>query len=106
MQLEVKPWDRQPRETAIAYDAFQRWVSLGIERTMTQVARETGRSHQAVSGWAKRWNWEGRLLAKEAELNRQREAALREDAEREALRWSRRQFSLRNQEWDVSQRLV
>lgn len=71
------PWERMPRETSRAYDAFREWRDLGPTRRLADVGGKLG----TLRDWSLRYRWVERAQAWDAELYRI------EDARRlEALR--------------------
>jgi hypothetical protein len=79
---EPRAWDRLPGEPARAYAAFTLWLSLGPERTLSAAAEAArkasaegrGRPPRAktLGNWARRWRWEERAAAWDAEQARRR----------------------------------
>ncbi len=57
----MEPWERIPRETKEAYNAFRCYCELGKERSLERVSAETGKSLKVVRGWASKHDWEIRL---------------------------------------------
>lgn len=75
-----QPWDRQPRETQKAYEAFMVYVRLpyetiagvatGVTRSEREVGRKLGKSHTLINRWARQWGWTPRADAYDLEMQR------------------------------------
>ena len=101
-----EPWERQPHETAKQYHAFCHYRDLPPSKRSIMEAwlehkrlcegkpltRETVRSRNVISRWAK-WSvqndWQRRVAAWDAELNRRKRLAMIEAAEEAARRQAR-----------------
>jgi len=53
-------WLRQPGESKKAYAAFECYLEMGYERTITAVAQKLGKSRSQIDGWRGRFNWKER----------------------------------------------
>jgi hypothetical protein len=58
-------WERQPRESGQAWQAFQLYLSLGIERSYEKVRQQLGKSRTIIERWGREWNWQERLRARD-----------------------------------------
>lgn len=56
------PWDRRPKESARAYEAFRRFRDLGPLRTLDMLTSDELR-HQTVREWSRRHDWKDRATA-------------------------------------------
>ena len=56
-------WERQPKESSQAYEAFVTYRDLGAGRTLIDVARELRKSYSLVRRWADAANWSARAAA-------------------------------------------
>lgn len=83
------PWERQPEESDEAWAAFVVYRDmLMIEhdgniigrRSQREVARRVGKSATLMDRWGKRHAWRVRVEAYDADLDRDRRAALRTEA--------------------------
>lgn len=79
------PWERQPKETEKAYEAFLVYKNLGPGRTFTAVAKKLHKSCTLVRRWATTWKWKERveLYDRENDRKAQREA---QEAQKEMVR--------------------
>ena len=64
------PWERQTKETEKAYEAFLLYKNAGPGRTVIDVARKLQKSYTLIRRWAKKWNWEDRVLAFDRDCER------------------------------------
>lgn len=64
-------YDQQPDETEKAFQAFQTFRDLGVERTVSATARKLGKSRSIVKTWAGRWQWKKRVRAWDAKVDEQ-----------------------------------
>jgi hypothetical protein len=51
------PWQRQPGESAVAYEAFMTYLMLGPERTQQKAGDSLGKSRKLMEDWARQWAW-------------------------------------------------
>lgn len=82
-------WERQPRETAKAFAAFQFYRDMGSsKRSLRRCAQSLGKSDTVVMGWSTKYSWVERVLAWEDEQDRIRRIEnleeIRETARRQA----------------------
>src|SRR5579864_3240087 len=59
-ELQVRSWDRQPKESRKAFDAFVIYRHLPDNRGLQLVANQLHCSGANVRRWAARWNWNAR----------------------------------------------
>lgn len=65
-----KPWERQPKESAKAYEAFDLYLKMGAERSCQKVARQLSKSDTIIKRWSSTWSWQQRVREYDAELAR------------------------------------
>ena len=65
-----KSWERQPKESAQAYEAFDLYLKMGKERSCHKVAQELSKSDTIIKRWSSTWSWQKRVRDYEAELRR------------------------------------
>lgn len=65
-----KPWERQPGESAQAYEAFHAYLKMGSDRSLRKVAQQLGKSNALISRWSSTWSWQNRVKDYIAEQNR------------------------------------
>ena len=69
------PWERLPNETGPSWQAFVVYRDAGPTRTVESAAQTVGKSRSTMAEFAKRWDWQPRVLAWDAEVDRQRREA-------------------------------
>ena len=70
-----RSWDRLPRESGEAFDAFRRFLRRGPTRRIVDVAEEVRKSEGLLRRWARQYNWWDRAAAYDAHLARRQEEA-------------------------------
>lgn len=65
-----KSWERQPEESAQAYEAFSLYLKMGAERSLRKVEQELNKSHALIGRWSSTWSWQKRSRDYDAELRR------------------------------------
>jgi len=55
-------WERQPRETEKAYAAFECYLEMGEERTVTKCSQKVGKNRVQIDRWRGKFNWKERAL--------------------------------------------
>ncbi len=58
-----EPWERQPGESAKAYEGFCTFRDLGEKRTTPATARAIGKNEALIKRWRSQYNWNARALA-------------------------------------------
>lgn len=66
------PWERLPEETGPAWAAFVIYRDLGPSRTLEKAAKTLGKHSSTLSEFGRKWNWEPRVRAWDAEVDRAR----------------------------------
>ena len=61
------PAQRQPKETAVAFEAFRHYLEAGPARSTAKVARALGKSKTLIDRWSSRNRWVERVREFEAE---------------------------------------
>lgn len=99
-------WDRQPSESAPAYEAARMYFDMGAARSCDAVARQCSKHVSLMLRWSQRHRWTERAAAYDAML-RTREAGQREAAQAaEAETWARRRAEEAEQEWEFARALM
>lgn len=63
-------WERQPKETPLAYEAFCIYRDLGPQRSMAKTAEILGKSQGTMEGWSAKYKWFDRAGAWDDEQDR------------------------------------
>ncbi len=64
-------WERQPGESAKAFEAFDLYCKMGSERSLGKVGQKLGKSATLIERWSSRWNWVKRSRDYDNEIKRQ-----------------------------------
>lgn len=65
-----KSWERQPSESAQAFEALNIYLSMGGERSLRKVAQKLSKSETLIKRWSSTWNWQQRSRDYDNELKR------------------------------------
>ena len=69
-EIEPELWERQPEETARAFEAFVVYRDLGANRSLRKTAQELGKNCTTISEWSAKYDWVKRVAAWDAEQDR------------------------------------
>ncbi len=86
----TKPWERQPKESPQAFEAFSTYLGMGAEQSYAKVSQKLGKSKTIIDRWGRTWQWRERCRAYENELARQAQ----EQAAREVKEMQKRQTKI------------
>lgn len=70
MAKEVKPWERQDKETPKQFEAFVVYRDMGEERSLQKVANQLAKSRQLLTRWSSANNWVERCTEWDREQDR------------------------------------
>ena len=68
--MTPEPWERQPGETARAYEAFAVYRDLGPDRSINKTARALDKNRTTIGEWSAKYDWVKRTEAWDAEQDR------------------------------------
>jgi hypothetical protein len=80
LQTDIPVWERQKKETDVAWQAFTIYRDMELPRRLREVADEVGKSYALIRRWASHWQWRMRIAAydghrdEEARLKRVQDA--------------------------------
>ena len=63
-----KSWERQPKESAQAFEAFDLYCKMGAGRSLRKVEQKLNKSHTLIARWSSNWNWQKRSRDYDNEL--------------------------------------
>ena len=84
----LRPWDRQPGESELAYQAFLAYRDSGLPRNLAATARALDKHEAQLYRWKDRHRWDQRLLAWDAAQGRAAEETAQREWEKRRRRWS------------------
>src|SRR5712692_9429432 len=94
-------FERQPRESAKAFEAFSVYLNMGPERSLAAVGQKLGKSKALLERWSAKFEWPGRVQAQAAYLATVEREATEALARGKAAEWLKRQQNLRETEWEM-----
>jgi hypothetical protein len=86
---DVDPWDRQPGESARAYEAFRNYRDAGPDRSLRKTADALHRNRTLMERWSANWGWVVRADAWDKEQDRLHQVELAKARRRMALSHAR-----------------
>ena len=57
------PWERQPNESDVAFEAFVEYRDMGVKRSCAKVAKELSKSTTMINRWSSVHGWGARINA-------------------------------------------
>jgi len=100
------PFEKQPRESAKAFAAFSLYLSLGAERSLSEVAQKLHKSVTMLGRWSAKFGWPERVAAHAAHLAIVEREAIEVAARGKAAEWSSREQKLRETEWAMHEAAI
>ena len=77
--FEAEPWERQPGESAKAFEAFVIYRDMGVDRSARRVAIQLSKSNTLIHRWSKDNKWIERVAAWDSEQDRIRREEQRKE---------------------------
>lgn len=75
-----QPWDRQPKESGPAWEAFRIYRDMGLTRSITKVSAEVDKNRQLIGRWSKTHTWPLRAIAYDKFCDREWQLTMQEEA--------------------------
>lgn len=66
----IESWERQPGESAKAYEAFSIYRDMGMDRAMSKVSKQLGKSIALMERWSVKYKWRERCFKYDRDLER------------------------------------
>lgn len=79
---ESKPWERREDESAKAFEAFEIYLHMGDNRSLSKVAQRLHKSKTMLGRWSSRYEWQIRVVKYENELRREEYDRLKKERKR------------------------
>jgi hypothetical protein len=57
------PWERQTKESVVAFEAFAEYRDMGAERSHAKVAKKVGKNKGLIARWSRIHGWTARIEA-------------------------------------------
>lgn len=70
VEIEPELWERQPAESAQAFEAFAKYRDMGVNRSLRKVVQEINKSLTTIGEWSSKHDWVKRVAAWDAEQDR------------------------------------
>ena len=99
-------FEQQPRESAKAFAAFSLYLSLGPQRSLTEVAQKLHKSVTMLGRWSAKFAWTDRVAAHGAHLAIIEREAVEAVARSKAAEWEKRETQLRETEWSMHEAAI
>src|SRR4051794_21057104 len=100
------PWQKLPQESPKSYAAFTRYLEMGPDITLQQLAEATGKSFGAVANLSSRHQWLERAAAYRQHVSHCLLSAASRDQAKQAELWRLRVQVFREQQWEAIQQLM
>jgi len=82
-------WERQPKESSEAWEAFHTYLSLGVKRSTAKVGQQLGKKKDLMDRWSSKWNWVERVRAHDNFLMAQEDRAQLLEARKRAINYGK-----------------
>ena len=70
VEIEPELWERQPEETARAFEAFVIYRDMGANRSIRKTAQQLNKNCTTIAEWSSKYDWVKRVAAWDAEQDR------------------------------------
>ena len=70
VDIEPELWERQPTESAQAFEAFALYRDMGVNRSLRKVVQAINKSLTTIGEWSSKHEWVKRVAAWDAEQDR------------------------------------
>lgn len=98
--------DRQPGESARAYEAFTEYCLLGAARSLAGVGQKLGKSATLMGRWSAAHRWVDRAASYDTDLVERERAERRRLIEAKAAIWAEREEKLRERRFALAESLL
>lgn len=69
-QVQIEPWERQPKESAQSFEAFAMYRDMGVNRSIRKAAQNLNKAVTTLAEWSSKHDWVKRVAAWDAEQDR------------------------------------
>jgi hypothetical protein len=105
-RVMMRAWERLPKESAPAYEAFSTYAEMGVTRSLAAVGRRLGKSRPLMERWSVRYGWVSRAAAFDQHMYEVKARARHAAEIAEAQKWARRRADLLEEEFEIGQKLT
>lgn len=70
VEIEPELWERQPKESAPAFEAFAMYRDMGVNRSIRKAAQNLNKAVTTLAEWSSKHEWVKRAAAWDAEQDR------------------------------------
>src|SRR6266699_531511 len=102
----MRSWERRKGESGKAFAALQEYFSLGLQRSVAELARKLGKNQSLLHRWSRIHEWPGRAREYDEYRQKVEEDSWTEAALKQAEIWRERDQQIREAKWQASEQLV
>lgn len=102
---EIRIWGQLPRERAKAYAAAKLYFEMGPDRSLAELARRVGKSHDLMKRWSAKFHWQERATARDQWLAHIDEEAQEKQRRTKAALWAARADQSREDDYVLAQKI-
>lgn len=106
MNEEAKKFERQPGETARAFEAFCVYREGGAARSLVGTAQKLAKNSTTIKEWSAKWAWVERAAAFDADVRRRADAAEDEALKRFAAKRAKQQMRFRDDQVKIGREMI
>src|SRR5438445_6235129 len=99
-------FERQPMESAKAFEAFSVYLNMGPERSLAAVGQKLGKSRALLERWSAKFDWAARVQAQAAYVATVEREATEALARGKSAEWLKRQQEVREREWEMHEKCI
>ena len=103
---ENQPYERTPKESAKAFEAFTTYANQGPQRSLVAVGQALGKSGGLIERWSRRYDWVARARAFDAHVATTKRLAEDQRARQEEALWEERKREVRTTEWSLHKEMI
>ena len=92
-------FEQLPKESAKAFAAFKAYLDMGPERSLEEVARKFTKSSRLLKRWSAKFDWAGRVAARDTHLAELERQAIERLACEKAVEWWQLHEPAKRQAW-------
>jgi len=98
-KMTAMVFEQLPRESNKAFAAFKTYLDMGPARSLAAVCDKLGKHRTQLERWSRKFDWHGRVTARDAHLAELERHAIERLAVEKAVEWWQLQEPTRRQAW-------